>query len=254
MIARRFTGIRHQFHELILHRHIMRPIVARRRHIRSFGVTVHLPFAHLPRRHAYRYIFERTAEAAHHVPFEMRQHQNRIVSGQSFAHFDTLQMQSAVDGEINAAVFVHDVDGTKRPAVDLERLSVLCRRVSGARVHRVRFDDVAVRNVRLQFRNHVARQDIRTVRFTRVQFDSDLAVNRFADHIVEFDQMSRVNLLGEINFRRRARALLDEFRANNRRLRMNNRAALDARKRQTSRRRDRRRSRQFEKISPVDVH
>ena len=73
-------------------------------------------------------------------------------------------------------MFVHDVDGSERPAVDLDGFAVLSGGVASALVVSVGLYDVSTGQL---FGDEVfdpsSRDDVRAVRFSGVEFDSDFA-------------------------------------------------------------------------------
>ena len=175
------------------------------------------------------------------------------------AHCDFVQMKAAAHREINVAfVLVHDVDRAKIPTVDFNCLAMIFCCVAFANVKRVRLDNVAVWNLRLKSPDHITRQNIRSVRFARVQFNADFAVNFAINHVVKFDKMRRVDFVGEINLSRRACVLRasDVFTANDRsRFELKNFFSLSLSNIELpDSRANCRNTRHFKKVSPADVH
>lgn len=182
----------HLFHQALLGW----PLIPGQRRI---GSTVHLSLANSAVGAANGQIFHRAAEAAHGVALEVREDYHRIVVDDVAAHGDFLKVLSAFDRERDGAFFVHDVDGTKRPAVDLRRFPVVFRRVAAPVVKSVRFDDRALRNLRLKGANHRARKDVGTVPFASMKLDGHLSGDVFVDKLVELKQMLGIQVAREVD-------------------------------------------------------
>ena len=104
------------------------------------------PFlADAPVRAADADILVRAAEAAHGVPLEMGQREERIVVQKILADGHLLEPLAVRHGEQRGALGVHNVYGREGPAVRLESFPVVFRRVAPVIVVGVRLDDGGVR-------------------------------------------------------------------------------------------------------------
>ena len=72
-----------------------------------------------------------SAIAAHAVSFEVREHDHGIVVEEMLADHELLQVKAARDRQRGVALFIHDVDGRKGPAVRLQDFPVSGRRLAG---------------------------------------------------------------------------------------------------------------------------
>ena len=194
MVARRLGGFRHGFHEEFL----AGPLIPG---LRDVVDRMNLLLADLPVGAADGDVLHGTAEAAHGVALEVGQDDHGVVVADVLAHRDGLEVLAALHGEHRRAFGVHDVDRAEGPAVHLEGFKVLFRRVAVSHVERVRFDDRAVGNVLLEGFDHVARQNVRAVAFTRVELDRDLPDDFFVDERVELLQVFGVDLAREVDLR-----------------------------------------------------
>lgn len=75
-------------------------------------------------------ILERSAETAHGVPFEMGEHQHRVVIQHMFADLHFFEVLPAFDRDHHRAVLVHNVYRTEIRAVDLRGFPMIGRGVS----------------------------------------------------------------------------------------------------------------------------
>ena len=169
--------------------------------MKSIDDAVHLPLARLARGAADGDILQRAAEAAHGVPLEMRQDNQRIIVDEMRAHRHFLQMESVLHRQIDVALGVDDVHRAEGPAVRLQRFPMAFRGSAGTAVSHVRLDDRRAGNLRHEIPHHVPGQDVRAVGLARVQLDGDLALNFRVHLLVELDQMLGVDLVGEIDLR-----------------------------------------------------
>lgn len=95
-------------------------------------------------------ILHRASETTHSMTLKVSQNQHGVIVDNVLAHSNFFQVEAAVNGQVDKAVLVHDVDRAERPAVNLDGLSVAFRCVAVAFVKCICFDDVAVRNRRLK--------------------------------------------------------------------------------------------------------
>ena len=149
----------------------------------------------------------------------MSENYNRIIVGKVLSHYDFLKMFAAFNRKCNPAFFVHDINRTESPTINLECLFVPCCRVAIAKIHRIGLNYIAVRNLRLKFLNHITRQDVWTILFSSMKFNADFAINISVNHIVKFNEMISINFICEVNFSRcTLSAIFDQFTANDRSL------------------------------------
>lgn len=69
-------------------------------------------------------VFERSAEARHAMPFEMGEHQHRVIAIQMRSHRHGLEPTAARNRPWRSAVFIQDVNGRESPAVCNERFTM----------------------------------------------------------------------------------------------------------------------------------
>ena len=123
---------RHSFHKFL---------VGNIPHIVGAGRGVDGFFADAPVRAANADVFIAAAETAFNMPFKMRQHKQRIVVQQIFAHVHFGKPFGVFYRQGNRTVFVHNVNGAKVPAVYFQRFAVLLGGVAPAFVVGICFNN-----------------------------------------------------------------------------------------------------------------
>ena len=86
------------------------------------------------------------------MSFEMRENKNGIIIFQVRTHGDCVKVEAFLDGKINVAFFVEDVDGAKSPTVGFKNFSVTFGSRACAAVESICFYDCRVRDLRLESR------------------------------------------------------------------------------------------------------
>ena len=106
----------------------------------------------------------------------MSQRQEAVVLEQSLADTDFLDVFGSLHRNHGGSFSIHDVHRCKRPAVDFERIEVLCRRIAITRIVGVGLNDRGVFDVvGQQFLNPFARQNVGAALFAGVQLHRHLA-------------------------------------------------------------------------------
>ena len=145
-------------------------------------------------------VFVGTAEAAHHVTFEMCQRDHSVIIKHGFTDGHVFEPLSSLDGKECGAFIIGDVNGAEGPAVDFQCLTVFFGRVAVTFVEGVGFDDMGIRQVCFdQVFDPIPRDDVRSVRFAGVEFDGNFAFDRGADALVDFLQSFRGKVTREVN-------------------------------------------------------
>ena len=133
-----------------------------------------------------------TAEAAHRMALKMRKDEQRVVIQHVRAHRHFREPFAALDWQHRRALFIHDIDRRKIPAVDSQRLAVFGRRIARALIIGIRFDNIGFRQFLCYKRlDPRTRDDVRAVRLARMQLDADFARHILRNGIVRLEQAGR---------------------------------------------------------------
>ena len=73
------------------------------------------------------------------------------------------------------------------------------RSVAVACIHGVRLHNGTIRHLSLEFLHHIPRKDVGAVLFSRMELQSHFSVNSLIHLPIEFDEMIRIDVLGEID-------------------------------------------------------
>ena len=176
MFANRLAAVSQHFHEFIA----ANPFA-------EIFQPVNLPLTFFARRATDSNVFQRAAEAAHCVPFEMRQNNHRVVIVNVRAHRDFFKMKAVANRKVNVAFLVQNIDRAKRPAVLFQNVPMPFSRRTHSAISNIRLDNRGVRNLRLKNFHHIGRQNVRSIRLAGVKFDSDFAGNVAVNFIVKCD-------------------------------------------------------------------
>ena len=111
------------------------------------------------------------------MALKMRKDEQRVVIQHVRAHRHFREPFAALDRQHSRALFIHDINRRKIPAVDSQRLAVLGRRIARALIIGIRFDNIGFRQFLCYKRlDPRTRDDVRAVRLARMQLDADFAV------------------------------------------------------------------------------
>ena len=116
------------------------------------------------------------------------------------AHGNFFKVLAPAYRQHNGAFFVHNVNRAEIPAVKGNGSAVLFGSIAPAFVQGVGFNYIAVGHMCLKSLYHFARQNVRAVRFAGMQFNCNLAVNAFVNHIIKFNKSISVDVFAEIYF------------------------------------------------------
>lgn len=116
------------------------------------------------------------------------------------AHGNFFKVLAAAYRQHNGTFFVHNVNRAEVPAVKGNGSAVLFGSIAPAFVQGVCFNYIAVGHMCLKRLYHFARQNVRAVRFAGMQFNCNLAVNAFVNHIIKFNKSISVYVFAEIYF------------------------------------------------------
>ena len=145
-------------------------------------------------------IFQRTAEASHGMAFKMGQHQHGIIIFQMSAHKVLLNLLSALHGQFQFALFVHDINfGDFGPAVLIHGFPVSRCRITFSFIGRV-----ALHNRAVHLLNHglpeVRPDKVLISHFPGMQLDCHLAGKICTQRSVQPEDCLRCDVLCKIHF------------------------------------------------------
>ena len=179
MVYRRLRRLRNALHEHFL---THSPLL-------GFGARMDHLLADAAVRAADADVLVGATEAAHRMPLEVREHEQRVVIQEMRANGHLREPLAALDGQHGCAGLIHDVDGREVPAVDGQGLPVLLRRVAVALIVSIRLDDLRLRQIlRDELLDPRPRNDIRPVRLARVQLDADAPRDVRHNLLIQFEQ------------------------------------------------------------------
>ena len=112
------------------------------------------------------------------MPFEMGEHQHRVIAIQMRSHRHGLEPTAARNRPWRSAVFIQDVNGRESPAVRNERFTMSGRCSPRPAVKRIRFNDHGVRQLIYERFHPFARQNVGAARFARMKLHRDAAFKR----------------------------------------------------------------------------
>lgn len=146
------------------------------------------------------------------MAFEVGQHQHGVIIQDMFADGQFRKPFPAGNGKAYVPVLIHDVDGAEGPAVGPQGFTMPFRGLPRTGIQNIAFHNAAVRNIRLESPDHFAGQNIRTMRFARMQLDGDLAAHAMIDAGIDLHQPFEADVLREKDlglFLRRGHSSID---------------------------------------------